>query len=110
MMLTTPETVAEAKQALNEFLQRERHASLARSRSPQRDFSAEGGSDMDFDNRDELGPILNEARESARRYIESKSKNARPIRFVDEKNPAAVEGQIQALSWLKRRGKSRLKA
>ena len=94
---------------MDEYLRRERHASLARSRSPQRDFGAEGGSDTTFDKGDELGPIVDEARESARRYVESKSNNTRPIRPVDEKNPAAVAGQIQALSWLKRKSKSRLK-
>ncbi|MDT7807995.1 MAG: hypothetical protein QOJ70_1808 [Acidobacteriota bacterium] len=109
MMLTTPETMAEAKQALHEFMLRERHASLARENRAGANFQTEGDSDTPFDNRDGWGPILDEARESARRYIASKSKNARPVRPVDESSPAAVEGQIQALTWLKRRGKSRLK-
>jgi hypothetical protein len=108
-MLTTSETIAEAKRALNEYLKRERHMSLSHPGSSQRDFGADCDSDTPFDNRDDWGVILNEARESACRYIESKSKNARTVRPVDETNPAAVEGRIQALSWLKRRGKSRLK-
>jgi hypothetical protein len=109
-MLTTPESIAEAKRALHEYLRRERHAAQMGQNSPQEIFAAEGGSDMPFDKGDELGPILDEARESARRYIELKAKNPRPVRPVDVKSPAAVEGRIQALSWLNRRGKSRLKA
>jgi hypothetical protein len=112
MMLTTPENIAEAKQALNEYLGREIDSPHFRRNRSGATFQTEGGSDTDFVNRDDLGPTLDEAREareSARRYVESKSKNTRPVRPVDESNTAAVEGYIQALSWLKRRNKSRLK-
>jgi hypothetical protein len=108
-MLTTPKSVTEAKRALDEYLRRERYAAQIRLGSPQQTFAAEGDSDTPFDNRDELGPILDEARESVRRHIASKSKNARPVRPVDDSNLAAVEGHIQALIWLKRRDKSRFK-
>lgn len=109
MMVTTPENIAEAKQALKEVMRREGHTSLSRFGLPQRTFGAEGGSDTDFDNRDNLGRIQCEARESARRYVESRLKYTRPDRQVDETNPAAVEGYIQAMNWLQRKGKSRLK-
>ena len=109
MMSSTPETIAEAKRALSGFMLREGHTSLSRLGPPQRTFGVEGDSDADFDNGDNLGRIQREASESARRFVESRSKNTRPSRQVDECNPAAVEGYIQALSWLKRRGKSRFK-
>lgn len=109
MMLTTPETITEAKRALDEYLRRERDGSLSRLEPPQQALGMEGGSDTDSDNGDYLRRIQHEARASAFRYIESRSKNFRPARQVDESNPSAVEGYIQALSWLKRKGKSRLK-
>jgi hypothetical protein len=107
-MLTTPETIAEAKHALNEFIRRKRHVAQLRQNRSGATFQTEGGLDTDFDTEGGLGRIRAEGQESARRYLD-KSKNARPVRPVDESSPAAVEGHIQALSWLKRRGKPRFK-
>jgi hypothetical protein len=117
MMSSTPESVAEAKRALSEYMRLEREAAVQRAGhgpqmrggSPRQTCAAEGGSDTPFDNRDDWGQFLDEARESARRYLEQKAMNTRPVRPVDETSPAAVEGRIQALSWLKRRDRSRLK-
>jgi hypothetical protein len=107
-MQTPQEAIAEAKRALNEFMRRERDTSLSRPDCAGATFQTEGGSDTSFDKGDDWGRI-SEARADALRYIESKANNARPVRQVDESNPAAVEGHIQALTWLQRRGKSRLK-
>lgn len=106
---STDDTIAEAKGALNEYLRRGRDATPSLPNSPQRAFRAEGGTDTDLVNDDNLGRIVNDARESALRFIDSKSKNARPLRQIDESNTAAVEGQRQALDWLARKGKSRIR-
>jgi hypothetical protein len=105
-MLTTPESVAEAKRALNEYLRHSRHASLTRENRAGATFRTEGGLDTDFVTGTDLGPILDEAREAARRYAESKSKNVRPLRQIDESNKAAVEGRDSALAFIERRRRS----
>jgi hypothetical protein len=104
-MLTTLETIAEAKRALDEYLRRERYAPLARQGTPQRTFAAEGGLDTDFDTGDNLGQI-SEARESARRYVESKHNHNRPVRQIDENNQAAIEGRDSALAYIEKRKRS----
>lgn len=101
-MSSTPETIAEAKRALNEYL---RHAAQMHQGSPQRDFRTEGGSDTDFDNGDDLGQIP-AARESARRYVESRSNGVRPVRQIDETNQVAVQGRDSALAFIEKRKRS----
>jgi hypothetical protein len=106
MMTSTQESIAEAKRALNEYLRRERDASLSRPVCAGATFQTEGGSDTPSNNGDDLGRIVNEARESARRYAESKAKNTRPVRQVDETNASAVEGRDSALAFIEKRRRS----
>jgi hypothetical protein len=106
---STPETVAEAKRALEEFVRRGRHTPTLRPETPRQTFSERGKIDTDIVTDANREQIKKEARESAHRYCEARSKNVRPLRQVDESNQAAVEGQLSALDWLKRKGKSRLK-
>ena len=106
---STDETVAEAKSALNEYLRRGRPAAPSLPDSLQQTFRAEGGTDTDLVNDANREHLIEESRESALRFCEARSKNVRPLREVDESNQAAVEGQRQALDWLARKGKSRLR-
>ena|SRR5918911_1407989 len=109
MMSSTPESIAEAKRALDEFMQQNRHAPQPRPRSSGATFQVEGDTDTATHTEDDRERIATEARESARRYCEAKAKNVRPVRQIDESNPAAVEGYRSAMAWLKCKAKSRLK-
>jgi hypothetical protein len=109
MLVSTPETVAEAKNALKEFMQRSRDATQSRPDSFGATFCTDGGADTNLITDDNRERIIEEARTSARRYYEARGKNLRLLRWIEETNQAAVEGQLSALNWLKRKGESRLK-
>jgi hypothetical protein len=108
IVVSTLETIAEAKRALSEFMQQSRQA---KGTSPLRPpdagatFMTEGDLGLDDVTEDERGRISKEAREQARRYVEAKSKNVQPVRTVNESNEAAIEGQLSAFDWLKRKGR-----
>jgi hypothetical protein len=92
-MKSTPESIRESQQALAHFLRQSRR-------------DAGGGSRASFDVEDEAQHTPDEPAQRAAEYAKARNQNLRPVRQIDESNPAAVEGQRQALDWLARKGKS----
>ena len=106
MMTSSPESIAEAKRALREYMERERNTPQSIPDSPQSIFEAKGNTDTDLVTDANIEQIKSEARESARRYAESRSKNVRQARQIDETNAAAVEGRDSALAVIEKRRRS----
>jgi hypothetical protein len=105
-IISTPETIAEAKRALNEFLERSRRAPQSLPDSTGAISNAKGSTDMDIATDDNIELHLQDAQCSARQYCAAREKNLRPLRQIDETDENARAGRDSALSFLEKRRRS----
>ena len=105
-IISTPETIAEAKRALNEFLERSRRAPQSPPDSTEAIFNTRGGTDMAIATDDNFEPHLQDAQNSAKQYGAVRGKNIRPLRKIDETDENARAGRDSALSFLEKRRRS----
>lgn len=105
-IISTPETIAEAKRALNEFLERSRHEPQSPPDSTGAISNTKGSTDMDVAIDDNFEPHTQDAQSSAKHYCSAMAKNLRPLRQIDETDENAREGRDSALSFLEKRRRS----
>ncbi|HEY0322810.1 MAG TPA: hypothetical protein VGC66_17785 [Pyrinomonadaceae bacterium] len=84
MMVTTPENILEAKRALKEFMTHGRDVAPVRPLDPQRVFLSEGDLSIAPNSEDEPGRTIAEAKESARRYCQSRNRGSQPHAIVEK--------------------------
>ena len=105
-IISTPETIAEAKRALKEFMERSRHAPQSPPDSTGATYEPKGGTDMDIETDDNIKPHLQDAQSSAKQCCSARKKNRRPLRQIDETDENARAGRDSALSFLEKRRRS----
>lgn len=105
-IISTPETIAEAKRALKEFMERNRSAPQLPPDSTGAISHTKGSTDMDIATDDNFEPHLQDAQNSAKQYCAARGKNIRPLRKVDETDENARAGRDSALSFLEKRRRS----
>lgn len=105
-VVSTPETIAEAKRFLKEFLERSRRAPQSPPDSTGASFQMKGGTDMDIATDDNIEPQLQDAQSSAKQYCAAMAKNVRPLRQINETDENARAGRDSALSFIEKRKRS----
>lgn len=103
-MKSTPESIMEAQRALAQYMEEERQS--------RRCAPVDAGAKFDVEDEAQHSPDSPEqirAQEEAQEYAKARNQNLRPIRQIDESNPAAIEGRDSALAFLERRRRSAIR-
>ena len=102
---STPETVAEAKRALSEFMQRSRQARETGDTSILLPVDA-GASFTVEDKAQHISSVSSDPAQRAADYAKARNQNLRPLRQIDETDENACEGRDSALAFLEKRRRS----